>query len=73
MGVDPYYLMDKEAGSVPIGANRLLYMPYLNGERTPHLDPNARGVFFGLSTMHKKKEMLRAVMEGVILLPARLR
>ena len=31
MGVDPYYLMDKEAGSVPIGANRLLYMPYLNG------------------------------------------
>ena len=44
MGVDPYYLMDKEAGSVPIGANRLLYMPYLNGERTPHLDPNARGV-----------------------------
>lgn len=65
MGVDPYYLMDKEAGSVPIGANRLLYMPYLNGERTPHLDPNARGVFFGLSTMHKKKDMLRAVMEGV--------
>ncbi|MCI5669047.1 MAG: xylulokinase [Oscillospiraceae bacterium] len=65
MGVDPYYIMDKEAGSVPIGANRLLYMPYLNGERTPHLDPNARGVFFGLSTMHKKKEMLRAVMEGV--------
>lgn len=65
MGVDPYYLMDKEAGSVPIGANRLLYMPYLNGERTPHLDPNARGVFFGLSAMHKKKDMLRAVMEGV--------
>ncbi len=65
MGVDPYYLMDKEADSVPIGANRLIYMPYLNGERTPHLDPNARGVFFGLSAMHKKKDMLRAVMEGV--------
>lgn len=65
MGVDPYYLMDKEAGSVPIGANRLLYLPYLNGERTPHLDPNARGVFFGLSSMHKKKDLLRAVMEGV--------
>lgn len=65
MGVDPYYLMDKEADSVPIGANRLLYMPYLNGERTPHLDPDARGVFFGLSAMHKKKDMLRAVMEGV--------
>jgi xylulokinase len=65
MGVDPYYLTDKAAGEVPIGSNRLLYLPYLNGERTPHLDPNARGVFFGLSAMHKKKDMLRAVMEGV--------
>ncbi|MBD5117348.1 MAG: xylulokinase [Ruminococcaceae bacterium] len=65
MGVDPYYLTDKEAMDVPIGANRLLYMPYLNGERTPHLDPNCRGAFVGLSTMHKKKDMIRAVMEGV--------
>ena len=65
MGVDPYYLMDKAAMEVPIGANRLLYMPYLNGERTPHLDPNARGAFIGLSTVHKKRDMLRAVMEGV--------
>lgn len=65
MGVDPYYLMDKQAERVPIGANKLLYMPYLNGERTPHLDPNARGVFFGLSTMHTKADMLRAVLEGV--------
>jgi len=65
MGVDPYYLTDKAAGDVPIGSNRLLYLPYLNGERTPHLDPNARGVFFGLSSMHHKKDMIRAVMEGV--------
>ncbi len=65
MGVDEYYLMDKEAETVPIGANRLLYLPYLMGERTPHLDPNARGMFFGLSAIHTKKEMLRAVMEGV--------
>lgn len=65
MGVDPYYLTDKEAMQVPIGANRLLYMPYLNGERTPHLDPNCRGAFVGLSTMHKKRDMIRAVMEGV--------
>lgn len=65
MGVDEYYLMDKQAETVPVGANRLLYLPYLMGERTPHLDPNARGVFFGLSAMHTKKEMLRAVMEGV--------
>ncbi|MFT3952137.1 MAG: xylulokinase [Oscillospiraceae bacterium] len=65
MGVDEYFLMDKEAETVPVGANRLLYLPYLMGERTPHLDPNARGVFFGLSAMHTKKELLRAVLEGV--------
>lgn len=65
MGVDEYYLMDKEAETVPVGANRLLYLPYLMGERTPHLDPDARGVFFGLSAMHTKKDMLRAVLEGV--------
>lgn len=65
MGVDEYYLMDKEAETVPVGANRLLYLPYLMGERTPHLDPDARGIFFGLSAMHTKKDMLRAVLEGV--------
>lgn len=65
MGVDEYYLMDKEAETIPVGADRLLYLPYLMGERTPHLDPDARGVFFGLSAMHTKKHMLRAVMEGV--------
>ncbi len=65
MGVDEYYLMDKQAETVPVGAERLLYLPYLMGERTPHLDPDARGVFFGLSAMHTKKHMLRAVMEGV--------
>ena len=65
MGVDPYYLMDKAVLESPIGANRLLYLPYLMGERTPHLDPDARGVFFGLSAMHTRRDMLRAVMEGV--------
>jgi xylulokinase len=35
------------------------------GERTPHLDPNARGAFFGLSSRHTRSHMLRAVMEGV--------
>lgn len=65
MEVSEYYLMDKEAETVRIGADRLLYLPYLMGERTPHLDPNARGMFFGLSAMHTKKHLLRAVMEGV--------
>ena len=65
MGVDPYYLMDKEAELSPIGCNRLLYLPYLMGERTPHLDPDCRGVFFGLSAIHTRRDLLRAVMEGV--------
>ncbi|MCD7800425.1 MAG: xylulokinase [Ruminococcus sp.] len=65
MGVDEYYLMDKEAEKISVGADRLLYLPYLMGERTPHLDPNARGMFFGLSAIHGKSHMLRAVLEGV--------
>ncbi len=65
MDVSEYYLMDKEAETIPIGSDKLLYLPYLMGERTPHLDPNARGMFFGLSAMHTKKHMLRSVMEGV--------
>jgi xylulokinase len=66
MGVDPYYLMDKAAEKVEAGSNGLLYLPYLMGERTPHLDPDCRGVFFGLSAKHTKKEVLRSVMEGVV-------
>ena len=65
MDTDEYVLMDREAALSPVGANRLLYLPYLMGERTPHLDANARGVFFGLSAMHQKRDLIRAVMEGV--------
>ena len=65
MGIDPYVLMDQDAAQVPVGSNRLLYLPYLMGERTPHLDPDCRGVFFGLSAIHTRQDMLRAVMEGV--------
>jgi xylulokinase len=62
---DIYAQMDAQAALSPIGANRLFYLPYLMGERTPHLDADARGVFFGLSGMHQKRDLLRAVMEGV--------
>ena len=62
---DPYEIMTKEAEASPIGANSLYYLPYLMGERTPHLDPDCRGVFFGLSAMHRKNDLVRAVMEGV--------
>lgn len=55
----------KEAASVPPGAESLLFLPYLSGERTPHADPNARGAFVGLATTHKPAHLVRAVLEGV--------
>ncbi|MCL2322427.1 MAG: xylulokinase [Oscillospiraceae bacterium] len=62
---DCYSFMTREAEKSPIGSNKLVYLPYLMGERTPHLDPFCRGVFFGLSSIHKKNDMIRSIMEGV--------
>ena len=66
MDIDPYELMAEEAKNVPIGANRLLFLPYLMGERSPLLDADARGVFFGLSGIHTRRDLIRAVLEGVV-------
>ena len=54
-----------EAGEITAGANGLLFLPYLAGERTPHMDPRARGAFVGLSDYHTRGHLARAVMEGV--------
>ena len=51
-GVDPYVIMDKLASEIPAGSDRLIFLPYMMGERSPHPDPDCRGVFFGLSAMH---------------------
>ncbi len=64
-GKDVYELINEDVNRIPAGSERLIYLPYLMGERTPHLDPDCRGVFFGLSAIHTKAHMLRAVMEGV--------
>jgi xylulokinase len=66
MGTDPYILMDQEAERAEPGCSGLMFLPYMMGERTPHLDPNAKGVFFGLSARHEKRDMIRAIMEGVV-------
>ncbi len=66
MKIDPYVLMDQEAERVAAGCSGLVFLPYMMGERTPHLDPNAKGVFFGLSAKHEKQDFVRAVMEGVV-------
>ena len=65
-GVAVYDILSEKAKNVPIGANKLLFLPYLMGERSPILNPFARGVFFGLSGVHTRSEMVRAIMEGVV-------
>ena len=57
--------LDAAAQTVPIGAEGLIYLPYLEGERSPVFDAQARGVFFGIHTRHKKEHFARAVLEGV--------
>jgi len=64
-GRDPYDVLTEAAAQVPAGCEGLLFLPYLSGERTPHPDPNARGVFFGLTLRHTKAHVTRAVLEGV--------
>jgi gluconokinase len=53
------------AATVPAGANKLLFLPYILGERAPMWDANAKGVFFGLSSQHGQAHLARAVVEGV--------
>jgi len=64
-GQDSYEILIQEAAQVSPGSGALIFLPYLSGERTPHADPFARGVFFGLSLLHGKPHMVRAVLEGV--------
>ena len=61
----PYDLLTAEAEKVRPGSEGLFFLPYLSGERTPHNDSTARGVFFGLHLGHTRAHLVRAVMEGV--------
>ncbi|MBZ0275326.1 MAG: xylulokinase, partial [Anaerolineae bacterium] len=60
-----YGILSQDAAAVAPGADGLLFLPYLSGERTPHMDPSARGAFIGLSYHHTRGHLARAVMEGV--------
>lgn len=66
IAVGDYALLDAEAEKLPPGSEGLLFLPYLTGERTPLMDPDARGVFFGLTPKHNRYHMAKAVMEGVV-------
>lgn len=61
-----YQELADAAATIPPGAEGLFFQPYLAGERTPHMDPRARGSFVGLTLRHGRGHMARAVMEGVV-------
>lgn len=64
-GTDPYEILSEIAALSPAGSNGLIFLPYLQGERCPHTDPDARGCIFGLSLASSKSDIVRSIMEGV--------
>ena len=64
---DAYETMSRAAATTPPGADGLIFAPYLIGERTPIMDPDARGIFLGLTARHGRGHLVRAMMEGVAL------
>lgn len=66
LGQKDYGAVNAAVVSVPAGAKGLFFLPYLTGERTPHMDPKARGAFLGLTLDHSAADLDRAVMEGVV-------
>lgn len=63
---DSYNLLTTIAEKVPAGAGGLVFLPFLGGERAPLWDANARGTFFGLTQLHTRANMIRAVLEGIV-------
>jgi xylulokinase len=62
---NPYASLDRLAAEVPPGADGLIFLPYLVGERSPIMDPRATGAFIGLTLSHRRAHLARAVLEGV--------
>ncbi len=63
--IDAYEQLTREAEGVAAGSDGLIFLPYLQGERTPHLDPHARGGWIGLTASHDRRHLVRSVLEGV--------
>lgn len=64
-GTNIYDYLTDEASKSSIGANGVVFLPYLMGERTPHMDPNIKGGFFGVSLINKRYDFIRSILEGV--------
>jgi sugar (pentulose or hexulose) kinase len=64
-GIDPYDVMTRIAAESPPGADGLLLIPHLVGAGAPHWNPHSKGLLFGLSLGHERKDVYRAILEGV--------
>jgi xylulokinase len=67
LGLSAYELMNAELEKSPPGANGLVFLPYLLGERTPRWNPDAKGALIGLTLEHTRADVIRAVIEGITL------
>ncbi|MFW5980913.1 MAG: xylulokinase, partial [Halanaerobiaceae bacterium] len=65
LNMETYDLMNLQVEKSSPGSGKLLFLPYLMGERSPHWNPRARGAFIGLSMNNNRTDIMRAVMEGV--------
>ena len=65
LGVSAYDLINREIEQSPIGANGVIFLPYLLGERAPRWNPDAKAAFLGLKMENERRDMLRSVLEGV--------
>ncbi|HET9698483.1 MAG TPA: FGGY-family carbohydrate kinase, partial [Terriglobales bacterium] len=64
-GHNAYDVLTEEAAAIPAGSDGVMWTPYLMGERTPHLDPDARAALIGLAAHHGRGHIVRAILEGV--------
>jgi xylulokinase len=64
-GGEPFGRLDQAADTIAPGSEGLIFLPYLMGERTPHMNPRVRGLFYGIDLGHTRGHFARAVMEGV--------
>lgn len=65
-GIDPYDVMIAAADKVAAGADGLVCLPFLSGERAPYWNAEARGIFFGVGLHHQRSHLIRAVLEGIL-------
>lgn len=67
IGIDPYEVMDHHIQKSPVGSKGIVFMPFLTGSGYPYWNPDAKGIFAGITFAHSKSDMIRSVMEGITL------